>query len=350
MAITAIGFDGTIDESSFSRLMNLGGMRDVVLSRGDMQATPVANTRAVRFSVGKAYSAGLLVESTDTPTVTLPPASGGQWHLLVLRRNWDTNAITFISIPHTTTTAQLPIAPPVGFPAAMQRNPGVIYDQPLYWAWVVTGQTAVQLIDLRNLPDRDLRGTTAERTAYYGGYPSFPAARRYLQGARWYNTDSALNEVFMAQFVAGQNPGGVPNPGWYGVGVNGQTELGRSQSFNSQALDGGDTVEVDQLVIDFQTGRLVTVRHFVRWVAPGNSTGQFFGTFDERYVGPNTVKLGRQYMHAEGGGVRYGPHYIEYSMWVTPGEHVFRSFILSDRASDKNWKKDAQIVVTGAAY
>lgn len=357
MPITTIGFDGTIDDSALSRLLAVAVGPNTVLNRASMAVTAVANARSVRVAPGTAYAPGLAVTNTDAPIIALPAPSAGQWHMIVLRRNWDTNEVTFLALPHVTTTTALPETPPAGLPADFKNNPGILVDQKLAWAWVVTGQTAVQVIDLRDLPPGlPRRGTTAERTTYYGASPTFTAARRQLQGSRWFNTDTSLEEVYMGAYDAVDNPGGVQapggkdlpgTPGWYSVGNNGDVNVFSTRYPDSLLMGRGARSVWDRLDFTLAQGRFLHFRTAMRWVARANCAGTIYVTFN----GVSIEGIGAEMrLHSEGGMQGSTWNVIEYDLWVPPGTHRIDSLFSSESGGSDSYKQDAYTIVSGAAW
>ena len=152
MAITGSGFDGTMNEAQFAKLMHLAGARYAVGSTADFAATQVSGVRSISISAGDAYAPGVLVTSTAAEVMAFSAPTAGQSHLIVLRRTWSTNVCELVAIPGATTSTTTPTAPPTSYPT-INSTPGVIDDQPLYWAWVNATTTAVTLFDVRNPRD-----------------------------------------------------------------------------------------------------------------------------------------------------------------------------------------------------
>jgi hypothetical protein len=144
------GFDGTVTERDFSRIMRGVGVRDSVETVAAWAVTQ-GTGRQVSVAPGVAYAAGVVSDSGVAILATLPTPVNGQWHLVVRRITWANNTVTVATIPHTTTTTTIPTAPPAGFPA-FNDNTGVLVDQHLAWAWVRSTDTTVTVFDLRAQP------------------------------------------------------------------------------------------------------------------------------------------------------------------------------------------------------
>lgn len=149
MVMTTSGFDGSMDEAQFAKLMSLAGVRYSVEGATDFLVTEVPSTRSVSVAGGSAYGSGVLASSNAAITAALPTPTLGAWHLIVLHRDWAANTVTVKTIPGVTTTLTTPTVPPTTFPA-FDNVPGVLDDQKLAWAWVNTNSTAVLLFDLRD--------------------------------------------------------------------------------------------------------------------------------------------------------------------------------------------------------
>ncbi|WP_104127999.1 hypothetical protein [Cryobacterium sp. Y57] len=161
MAITGSGFDGTMNEAQFAKLMNLAGVRSAVSSTADFAATQVTGIRSVSISAGDAYVPGVVATSTAAEVVAFSAPAAGQWHLIVLRRTWATNVCELVAVTGGATSSTTPSKPPTTYPA-INSTPGVIDDQPLWWAWVNVTNTNVALYDLREMGiDARLAVTTA---------------------------------------------------------------------------------------------------------------------------------------------------------------------------------------------
>jgi hypothetical protein len=355
MTTTVTGFDGTIDDSAFARGQAIAHARGIVSSRDSFTATAVANARQVRLSGGKALDAGVLVEVTDAvaATVTVDPAQAGQWSLIVQRRDWDANTVTYLSLPHTQTSTTVPTAPPSGRPSGFEDRPGLVADTPLWWAWALTGVTSLILVDARTMPPGLPReGTQAARTAFYGS-PTSLAGQRALQGARWFNTDTNLDEVYMAAYNAATNPGGVQNPGtagWYSVGNNGETQVLTTRFSDPLNMPGNGSALIDKFTLNLPQGRFLSFAHTMHWTALGNAAGELVAEFKRPGdVGWSRIEAGKVRVHSQGGPVKLVIVKQEYDMWVPPGQIEFNIYFRADSRSEGSVKYDAYSFVTGAA-
>jgi hypothetical protein len=220
MALTPLGFDGSIGESEFALFMQLAGYQPCVGGLFDFRVSQVAGQRAVAIAAGRAHKNGVWVQSTASESRTLPVPDAGQWSLIVIRRNWQTNLVTLEVLPGATTSAALPVSAPTLFPGTYRVDTGVVEDQEIAWVWASSASTTVTIIDLRKQP-ASFRGsgTVAERTAAFGS-PTSVVQRRALQlsGVEWVRPDKGWTERYFADYAA-DFPGGVlvGDAGWYPV-------------------------------------------------------------------------------------------------------------------------------------
>lgn len=154
--ISSFGYKGSIDATAWARASVFFGSRYAVQDEASLFVAAIANERQVTVGAGGAYGHGVfdMVAIGDTLSLPAPIATVGQWYLIALRRNWaatpqGTGLTSIVAIPGVGTTGTTPTEPPSTFPAGRADQPGVLDDQPLYWAWVKTSTTAVTLFDLR---------------------------------------------------------------------------------------------------------------------------------------------------------------------------------------------------------
>jgi len=141
MAITSIGYDGTVDEVAWAKLHPAASTRPQVISGGPPSIVSGVD-RTVRVPALEAYGFGVYV--TNDANVDLQAASvasGSRWDTVVLRRDWGTNASSFVIVQGTATQA---------VSASVQSNPGVTADQVLALIRIDAGVTAIAaLVDMR---------------------------------------------------------------------------------------------------------------------------------------------------------------------------------------------------------
>lgn len=108
MALTTVGFDGTVNETQFARLMRYHG--EVAYKHGvvtGFTATAAAGTRQVSITSGTAVLPGLLVDSDATATVSLAANATGANRVdyVVLQADWATNTTSIVVVQGSSSTA-----------------------------------------------------------------------------------------------------------------------------------------------------------------------------------------------------------------------------------------------------
>lgn len=144
MAVTNVGFDGTITETQLAGWVPvIGAAVYGVESETAWKASVGTGDRVVSLAAGTGWGYGVRTTTDTAITVTLDTvADGSRWDLIVLNRRWTSNTATFMTITGGTTKT-LP---------ARNNNPGVNDDQPIALVQVTAGQTAVTaIVDLRVL-------------------------------------------------------------------------------------------------------------------------------------------------------------------------------------------------------
>jgi hypothetical protein len=145
VTITAIGFDGTVNEAAFAKLQAYIGHPSSVGALGHFSITPVVGVdRTVRLAAGDAYQDGVWVNSDaniDLQGGTV--ATGTRWDTIVLRRNWSTNAVTAVLVAGTSTRAVA---------TGLNATPGTLSDQVLGIVQFTAGQTSpTTIVDMRRV-------------------------------------------------------------------------------------------------------------------------------------------------------------------------------------------------------
>jgi hypothetical protein len=148
MAITSVGYDGTVSESDWAQMIPLVGNAEYgVMETTDWKVTVHTTLdRGVKVGVGTGWGMGVM--DTSTTVVSLQGAavsSGSRWDLVVARRDWSGTAqgggeTTFVLITGTPTKA-IP---------NRNTDPGNIDDQPIALVQFTAGSnTATTIVDLR---------------------------------------------------------------------------------------------------------------------------------------------------------------------------------------------------------
>jgi hypothetical protein len=350
MALSSIGYDGTVDELGFAQLMMLAGSRYTVRDRAAFNATQIVGSRAINLTPGMVYGTGVRTTSDATVRVDFPSpaANAGAWHMVALRRNWETNSQSVVTLTDATfnTGATTPATFPTGTPSGYLNNPGTSDDVPLYWVWVNSANVTVLLIDLRVVAGAK-RGTAAERDAFYGTINTATVAgRTYLQNERWHNSFTGHTEVYMAEYAAGTNPAGARNvtglltngtqavTGWFAVG--GGRELITFTNFVS-SLDvqpaGSGLVDTMTVVLDFPMYLELVVTG--EWLGRGNVASTVQLTVNGALMPPPyTSRTHSQGLNMIG---RYDMPPLK--MWLPAGTHKFEVVSKPDSASGVVWTK-----------
>ncbi len=155
MALTNIGYDGTVNEPGWAKLSQYLGRKYAFGGSADFAPSAVSGVdRTTRIATGVSYGYGVLVTSdanVDVQSATL--GSGTRWDTVVLRRDWQTNTSSIVVI---TGTATEQVA------AGLNANPGVIDDMPLALVQITFGTQAPTAV-------RDLRPNTMDATKHEVG-------------------------------------------------------------------------------------------------------------------------------------------------------------------------------------
>jgi len=145
MAITSIGYDGSVDETAWTRLMGrAAGTAYGVLGPNDLKVT-AHPTLARGVVIGTGHGWGHGVYDISDATATLQGAditTGIRWDMVVARRNWTGvgGATTFVLITGTSTKTLV----------SRNTTPGTMDDQPLALVQFSGGTTApTAIVDLR---------------------------------------------------------------------------------------------------------------------------------------------------------------------------------------------------------
>jgi hypothetical protein len=154
MALTNNGFDGTVTEAAWAQMSALTDVDAVESSAAWAVTQGTGRQVSTAAHSGFAFAKGVLSKDTAAILTALATPVNGQWFLIVRHIDWATNGVTVTAVAHTTTTTTVPTTPPTSYPV-LDATPGVLYDQPLAWAWVRSTDTTVTLFDLRLLPSTD---------------------------------------------------------------------------------------------------------------------------------------------------------------------------------------------------
>ena len=145
MAITSTGYDGSITETQWARLVPLAGSSHYgVKGVDDWKVTPQPTLdRGLTVNIGTGWGHGVLDDSSTTVSLQgAVVASGIRWDLVVARRNWSGTggSTTFVLVPGSSVKS-IP---------TRNVQPGVIDDQPIALVQFSAGSTAAtSIVDLR---------------------------------------------------------------------------------------------------------------------------------------------------------------------------------------------------------
>lgn len=152
MALTSIGWRGSVGESEIAELLSLAGVRTSVKSESDWKPTAVAGDRKVAIAAGIGYAAFIRTVSDSSTVLSFDAPLAGRWYLIVNRRTWSNRSSEFIALEGPTTSSAKPLAPPLVLPADFADDPGVMFDQEICWAWINATTTVVSIWDIREPP------------------------------------------------------------------------------------------------------------------------------------------------------------------------------------------------------
>lgn len=146
MAIISAGYDGTVDEIQWAKMMAyMTSSAYGVAYLTDFQVSAVAGQdRTVKVAPGLGWGHGVLDESDADISVSLAaPVSGSRYDMIVLRRDWQPpgGSTTVAVVQGGATKTTLP---------TRENTLGVLDDQPLALVRVDAGSTVIgEIIDIR---------------------------------------------------------------------------------------------------------------------------------------------------------------------------------------------------------
>ena len=227
MTLTSYGYDGSLAEREFAIIMSMdSGGKPVFGDYGQFLMVGVDGYRAVTITPGDALDAGVLVRYDDeegTAPITLSfeaPSGFGQWHVIVLRRDWSTNTSEVLAMPSDVFDTA-PVTVPASLPSDFRDDPGVVKDQLIGYAYTLASSPNMATYNVTQaVCDRKRRtsGTSAERDLYAGN-PLSRIGQDWVHGTEWFNTKGEFLERY---YKARTPPNGwtldTARPaGWYPV-------------------------------------------------------------------------------------------------------------------------------------
>lgn len=137
----AVGFDGTVAEQDFARILALSGPRSIVASPTDWAISVTANPREISVAAGTGLLPGLKWNTTGASTVANATNSSGstRYDLIVWRGDWSANTVTLTAITGT---------PGLGVPPTATYSlmaAGSVYDLPICVCRTISGGGAYTL-------------------------------------------------------------------------------------------------------------------------------------------------------------------------------------------------------------
>ncbi|MGZ4659699.1 MAG: hypothetical protein ACXVYB_00300 [Arthrobacter sp.] len=194
MAITSIGYDGTVSEADWTKLIGWASMAAYgVIGRGDWKVTAHATlSLGVSIAAGDGWGQG--VYDSSSSTVSLAGASissGSRWDMVVARRNWSgVGGSTSFAMITGTSSQSLP---------TRNTNPGTLDDQPIALVQFSAGQSAATaIIDLRVWSGNG--GGMYAASPLAKDYNNQVGSRLVINGDDWVSTiNSSGNQAWVLQ-------------------------------------------------------------------------------------------------------------------------------------------------------
>lgn len=190
MAITSVGYDGTVNEAQWGALTTFLGTTYAVQGANDLAVTANGGaTLTCNIAAGTAFGYGILDVSSTAASVTFATVvSGTRWDLVALRRDWTNPTPGGTSSFVVITGSATQVVP------TRNTTPGTLDEQPLALVQLTAGNPVpTAVVDLRIFASKTL--TTASLLA-------LPTADRGVQayvGASHYRRDydSTLNLAWL---------------------------------------------------------------------------------------------------------------------------------------------------------
>lgn len=192
MAITAVGFDGAVDEKAFARLISEGGSpygapHSLATGMPDRGALKViakpGGTRQVQVTPGAVSGWGVRVTSDilyDVAQLPAAPTGQSKWYAIVIRRDWS-------GAGGVATIGYVPGGSTPVLPGALANTPGESDDQPIALVQLRDGvQAPVQIIPLHAFPSKvHMADSLLGVPAFEGALASVGGATYRREGAAW---------------------------------------------------------------------------------------------------------------------------------------------------------------------
>lgn len=228
MAITSVGYDGSVDEVQWAEMIKKVGSADYgVVTQPAWKVTGVpAADRTVSVAAGKGWGHGVYDTLDVNTTIQLDTiASGIRWDMIAMRRTW-TGVGGVTSIVKVNGTAAY------GLPTGRVSGPGVVDDQPIALVQVTAGQTQpTGIIDLRCFAGN---GGMAANDELALEYLKAIGADCVVRGKTWRCYSTSLGFLYWVdEFERGVRTPIPARTGWLVL-----------QSMNAWTASGGDFIHV----------------------------------------------------------------------------------------------------------
>lgn len=146
MAITSVGYNGTVNEIQSAAFMPLQGTLPCVVGDACAATVVAGSIRTVRLTGGVLVGHGIVDTSDTTTDLTFAESTAGRrWDTVVVRRDWT-------PVDGGTTTLTVVQGGASAVASVGYSDPGVQCDTPLWLVPVDAGQTTIDgtsLVDLR---------------------------------------------------------------------------------------------------------------------------------------------------------------------------------------------------------
>lgn len=141
MAVTSVGYDGSLTEGQFSRVMwalgKVSAEHGVTLN---LNTTVGAGTRGIQVSAGQGVACGVLADSGAVETFNLDANANATTRIdyVVMRFNWADN-VTSIAVIKGQSSGAVP---------ALTQTAGTLWEMPLARVAVRSGVTVIEASDI----------------------------------------------------------------------------------------------------------------------------------------------------------------------------------------------------------
>lgn len=197
MAITSVGYDGTVSEVQWAKMIpSVGSSTYGVVGVTDWKVSvhPTLD-KGINIAAGTGYGHGVYDVSDSISTVTgASLASGTRYDLVVARRDWTgAGGVTTFRIVTGTASRTMP---------TRANTPGSIDEQPIALVRFDAGQTkAAEIIDLRCWSGPGGASALDEMAL---GYLAEPGARVVINGDDWFCGTTANGTAWVKNYTYGR--------------------------------------------------------------------------------------------------------------------------------------------------